>query len=412
MLPQTQLILAIEQLNYRLTVGDLATAQGLDLRVANRELIKLASLTAAHLQVAETGEVAYVFASDLRQRLFRRSLQLRLLSLGEQVWKWLFWLFRISFGILLILAIVIVIVGIVVALTAIQSQKDQDREQPGADSSIDWEGFSPGGWIYWGNPWSVFMPNYYEQPVITAANPAPKLGFLEAVFSVLFGDGNPNRNLEQKRFQAIANLIRQHQGAVIAEQVAPYLDEVSSTNEDYMLPVLVKFNGYPQVSETGELAYIFPDLQQVATEREAQSGPGYLLELPWSFSRASQGQVLQTIGLGVFYLAIALVLGGLLQEVRELDGLLAVIAGLYGWLLAYAILFVTIPGIRFLWLQGVNAQINQRNRERLTRLTVLQNPALAPKLAFANQLAIAQQVVDPNQLAYTTEKDYLEQSDT
>ncbi|MDX1977310.1 MAG: hypothetical protein SFT94_06520 [Pseudanabaenaceae cyanobacterium bins.68] len=408
MLTQTQLISAIEQLNYRVTVGDLATAQGLDLRIANRELVNLASQSAANLQVSETGEIAYVFAPDLRQRLFKRSLRLRLLALTQLAWKWLFWLFRLSFGILLIVAIAIVVIGIVLAVIAIQTQKDQEREERSEGRSINLGGFSPGGWIYWGDAWSVFTPNYYEQAA-TASTQSTELGFLEAVFSVLFGDGNPNRNLEQQRWQAIANLIRQHQGAVIAEQVAPYLDQVSTASEDYMLPVLVKFNGYPQVSEAGELAYNFPDLQQVATERPPQSDLGYLVEQPWQFSRATQGQVFQTIGLGLFYLVAALGLGGLLQEVEQISGVLTVIASLYGWLLGYAILFITIPGIRFLWLRGLNTKINQRNRDRQARLTVLQNQA--PKLAFAAQLAIAQQVVDPTQLAYNTEVDYLEQSD-
>ena len=82
------------------------------------------------------------------------------------------------------------------------------------------------------------------------------MNFLESVFSFLFGDGNPNYNLEEKRWQDIGAVIRNNQGAITAEQIAPYLDNVTSLNqetEDYILPVLARFNGYPQVSPEGNL---------------------------------------------------------------------------------------------------------------------------------------------------------------
>jgi len=35
-----------------------------------------------------------------------------------------------------------------------------------------------------------------------------QLNFFEAIFSFLFGDGNPNANLEERRWQQIATVIR------------------------------------------------------------------------------------------------------------------------------------------------------------------------------------------------------------
>jgi len=41
------------------------------------------------------------------------------------------------------------------------------------------------------------------------------------IFSFLFGDGNPNANLEERRWQQIATVIRNNGGAVVAEQMLP-----------------------------------------------------------------------------------------------------------------------------------------------------------------------------------------------
>ena len=48
---------------------------------------------------------------------------------------------------------------------------------------------------------------------------------------------------EERRHKAIAAVLRNNHGAVVAEQIAPYLDDVGSgfaqEYEDYMLPVLI-----------------------------------------------------------------------------------------------------------------------------------------------------------------------------
>lgn len=49
------------------------------------------------------------------------------------------------------------------------------------------------------------------------------MSFIESVYSFVFGDGDPNFNLEERRYRQIAQLIRENGGAVTAEQLAPYL---------------------------------------------------------------------------------------------------------------------------------------------------------------------------------------------
>lgn len=97
------------------------------------------------------------------------------------------------------------------------------------------------------------------------------MGFLESVFSYVFGDGNPNSGLEEKRLSLAAQMIRTNQGAVTAEQLAPYCDAPdppdieSSTSayvdESFVLPIVSQLDGEPRVTEEGDIIYVFPDLQ-------------------------------------------------------------------------------------------------------------------------------------------------------
>jgi len=69
--------------------------------------------------------------------------------------------------------------------------------------------------------------------------------FLEALFSLLFGDGSPGPSQNQ-RWQAVAKLIHAQNGIVLPEEVAPLLTDVDPEKLDTsMLPVCARFGGRP-----------------------------------------------------------------------------------------------------------------------------------------------------------------------
>jgi hypothetical protein len=228
----------------------------------------------------------------------------------------------------------------------------------------------------------------------------------------LFGDGNPNVDLEEQRWQAIATTIRNNGGAIIAEQVTPYLDKLGERYqqeyEDYMLPVLTRFNGRPEVSPEGQLIYHFPELQVKATQRQAQPVSAYLREAVWKFSQASSGQIIGAIALGSANLVGALVLGNLLRGgiAAQLGGLVGFVAGIYGLLLVYGVGFLAIPLIRYFWVKWRNQAIEARNQQRQQRAIALNeaDSTVKQKLAFADRFT-TETIVDESDLAYTTETD-------
>ena len=105
MTSRTAVMEAVEKLNYRVTIGDVAAQSGLDLNTAQREVLAIASETGGNIQVAESGEIAYKFAPNFREILVSRSFWLQVKEWLRGVWKWVFYGIRISFGILLIVVL-------------------------------------------------------------------------------------------------------------------------------------------------------------------------------------------------------------------------------------------------------------------------------------------------------------------
>lgn len=429
MAPNPTIMTTVEQLGYRVTVGDVAAKAGLNINFAQQGLLVLASEAGGHLQVAESGEIAYLFPKNFRAVLRNKFLRLKLQEWWEKVWRVLFYLIRISFGIILMASIALIVAAIAIILIAMtMNSNDSSSGGGGGGSGNSSSGGSSGLWnFFWLFDFGSNRRDYYDQsssrsskrnkPTAQELSAPDEMNFLESIFSFLFGDGNPNIDLEKRRWQEIGAAIRNSKGAVAAEQIAPYLDNLGEENqrhlEDYMLPVLSKFDGRPEVSPDGEIVYHFPELQTTAGEQAVLSTPAdYLREKLWRFSHASSGQIMMSLGLGAVNIVGALVLGSLLKGgvAAQLGGLVAFVNSIYWILLAYGIGFLAIPLIRYFWIQLKNQQIEARNYQRQQQAIVLKDPevALEKKIAYAQQFA-AQNIISADNLAYTSEKDLLDQ---
>ena len=317
MTPNPKIVKSVEKLDYRVTVGDVAAQAGLELNFAQQGLLALASEAGGHLQVAESGDVVYLFPKNFRSILRNKHWQLRWQQTWQKIWRVLFYIIRISFGIVLVASILLMLVAIIAILIAMNSTSDerQGNSRGGYGGGYGGGFFMPRFWI--GDIFWWFSPGYNhrrrQRRRQTKGN--YQMNFLESVFSFLFGDGNPNADLEEYRWQAIGSVIRSNKGAVIGEQVAPYVDEIDQY-EDYMIPVLSRFNGYPEVSPQGDIVYYFPELQVMASRRptESISAAGYLEKKSWRFSQAQGGQITLAAGLGALNIILAFTLEVMLQD--------------------------------------------------------------------------------------------------
>jgi hypothetical protein len=409
-----QLMTAVERLGYRVTTGDVATHTGIHLEEARTGLLDLANRTGGHMQVTETGEVVYALPQDFRQVLVRKYIRLQVREWLDRVWKVLFYLVKISFGILLISSIAVVYLTILAMTLAalFGSEGGGDCGDCGGGCVLDIFSSSSSSSSS-SNPLPQTTRSGRTEPSlapIRAKTQRKTPNFLEAVFSVLFGDGNPNADLEQRRWQYIGNLIHRQQGVAIGEQIAPYLDNLGRgydrEYENYMLPVLTKFNGIPEVSPTGQLVYHFPDLQTTLKDAPGQfdRSPQVLKERRWKFSKATPTQknwAFVLFGANLIGIVIlALMLGGSLSGSI---GLAMTILAVYGSGL------IAIPSVRFFWVKYQDRRVRNRNLARQQHAKLLQQKELiSEKLDYAKQFA-KQHKITERDIIYTTEEDALTQ---
>lgn len=474
-----QVLNAISDSAGKITVADIATKTSLPVLTAGSLLNQIAYETGGHLTVGSSGSVVYEFAPNIEAAYIARSSKNTFLRcwriianasiyMARMFALAMFFLIRVSFGIALVLSVVTIVILVVVAITALLSQS-RDNDSGDFDTSglfnvlggvlrywaFDWVW----DWWYWGdylrrdpyrydNYRSTPTPVDYNQDTQPGqAKSAKKENFLDKCFSFLFGDGNPNAALEENRWHNIAATLKANNGVVVAEQIAPFVDNPGK-NEDWVLPILVRFNGSCDVSETGNIIYSFPSFQQAAfanspTEQNTTSSDTaensnveqlhdlfrkqlqqrkiakqrsaaalttepYLKELPWELTHVTGGARATII-----CLAVVIMLGGLwLTSMAMFMPLLFALSPLLLAMSAYGAMFLVIPGIRWIVIQNLNKGIEQRNSARYTahHQVINADDQLKRKLDEAAQVRYkAVEESGSETVTYSTEKDYLEQ---
>ncbi|CAO2039071.1 unnamed protein product [Urochloa humidicola] len=408
---------AVDHFGGRVTIGDVASRAGLQLAQAERALQALAADTEGFLEVSEDGEVLYVFPKDYRTKLAGKSFRMRVEPLVDKAKEVGAYLIRVSFGTALIASIVLVYTTIIAILSSSSDEDSRGRRRRSYGSTI----FIPTD-MFW-----YLDADYYRRRRVEKQD---GMNFIESVFSFVFGDGDPNNGLEEKRWKMIGQYISSNGGVVTAEELAPFLDvpplsEESKDDESFILPVLLRFQGHPEVDEQGNILYRFPSLQRTASSKgggnreyvgtkwSAMFGgvEKYLEEKPWKFSKANASEKAMVAGLGGLNLFGVIILGNLLKQITVTPGgLISFAAQLYPLLQIYAGSFFAIPLFRWFLLRKTNNDIGKRNKAREQRAQELLSPdsSLRRKLLSARDMA-QRKVITPEEIVYTTEKDLLEQ---
>lgn len=253
------------------------------------------------------------------------------------------------------------------------------------------------------------------------------MNFIDSVFSFVFGDGDPNQGLEEKRWKLIGEYIATNGGVVTAEELAPYLDLVTTKelgDDSYILPVLLRFDGQPEVNEEGNILYRFPSLQRTASPRTrgrkeyvgkkwadfVGGVENFFKENKWEFSKASMSERAMVVGLGALNLFGVIFLGTMLKNTAVTPaGYLTFVSDIFPLLQIYAASFFAIPLVRWFIVDKRNNEIEKRNltREMCARALELPDPSLRQKLLSARDMA--QRIsIGQDRIVYSTENDMFE----
>jgi uncharacterized membrane protein YgcG len=414
------------------TAGDVAARAGLQLSDASSALNALAADTGATLQVSDAGDLLYVYRPGVRAALASKSWRLRPAPALAQAQRTGAFLVRTAFGATLLISIVVVFAAITLLLSSKSDERDDRRRSSGSFGGSGVRlGFNMLDFYFW-DPYAM-----RRRRAELAANPGLEMGFLESVFSFVFGDGDPNEDFEPRRWEAVGALITRAGGVVTAEQLAPLLEPPAARgagargaslagasafdDEAFVLPALTRFGGVPEVTPAGGIVYRFPDLQRsgAAPAPEAKRGrgaaaassavaPAPLSERAWEFTAAPAANVALTLLLGAANAAgviwLAQLLGDPAIAARAGADSVTAIRALLPALQVYAALFFTLPAVRYLQLGARNAAIAARNglRRDAARVLAAPPPAVAAKLDAARAGA-ARTLLGDDQVVFSSD---------
>ncbi|HEY9756062.1 MAG TPA: hypothetical protein V6C97_12925 [Oculatellaceae cyanobacterium] len=395
-----QVLAAIQKLGNEVTVPDIVAQSGQSLAATTLWLNEIAAETAATLQVSKDGQILYHFRPNFQYTYLSLSA-IRLLSkLIKKIEPLVNFLFKISFGLILITS-VFIIFGIILLFRTIFSV------------GFDGGNSVPALWVDFLTPFRRllrfdFRKNRERNPKLGAPPPAASSqGFLLDCYSFLFGPDDPNAGIGEERWKLIAQTIRLNEGIVLAEHFAPYTGR-KPDDEQTLFTILAKFNGQPIVSETGNILYLFPSMTARSEVDNYAFTEAFLQEHELQFA----GLTPQALA-PVILLALANLSGGFFftSLIRMIGGHHAADLRLFSFFMAYGLLFLAIPLWRWTNLRVANKEIRQRNQIAKEYEHKLGKPdtELQQRLQEAEEMRRLNDAQSSKQIVYRTDKDYLEQ---
>lgn len=394
-----QIIKAIKDLSNRVTVADVVATTGLSLDQVTEELNSVAAQSQATLDVTNVGEVFYNFPPNFAMAYYAQGAKRALLNIWNGIFNALFFLFRISFGITLLLSFLFIFGTILLVQTVIAAGMgaSQDVGRMWADFAYLLRRVAMQDIVLWKK-----QDNFDADP----QSGKSRQGFLLDCYSFLFGEGNPNEHLAEDRWKLLAQVIRLNEGIIIAEHLPPYTGRPAE-DEPALFKVLSKFNGFPRLSESGQLIYVFPNMQQRSTNTSYTFMPEYIEEKFWHFSKMSQQTLRPVLALAIGNFLGSLFFWWLCLYTHRVSKPPA----LFLFFAIYGTMFVVVPLIRLAVIKFLNWKIAKRNAVTKEFENLIGSPDSEVRLKLEDAEKIRRDFgANPgNNVVYTTQKDYLEQ---
>lgn len=395
---RSKIIHAISDLGKRVTVADVVAKTGMPLTEVSGELNLIASETNANLEVAQDGDIYYCFPDYLQYAYFTKGVSKVFNQFGQGTFKVAYFLFRLSFGLILLFSL-ICLFGIALIVQTLLAGVS------GSTDSVSgmWRDFfglvqrlALKDLVHWGK----------EKIKPGSTKGGGRQGFLLDCFSFLFGEGDPNASAENEKWKLLAQVIRLNEGVVLPEHLSPYTGQ-EPDDEKVLFEILAKFNGMPQVSNTGNIVYVFPNMQKRSEVASYAHLPPLLHFKRWQFTTLKKEELTRVMGLAALNFVMALTACLFFVRPSHMNS----VSYMFLFLCFYALMFLTLPALRLLYTLEQNRRVNQRNARASLYESMLGAPSkeLSTRLEEAEELREGLGVNGDTAIVYSTKTDYLEQ---
>ncbi|MDR0644274.1 MAG: hypothetical protein LBG05_05080 [Treponema sp.] len=267
------------------TVADIAAKTALSLAKVKELAPAVADEYAGRLQVTESGEVLYSFPRGFKSKYRGFSVFLRKFSekLGKGLKIFTAWLFKVWIMVMLVgyfaLFMLLALATLVISIGGGSSNSDSRNSRGGglflAHSIFD---LIIRIWFYSEITRSL-NPNYRGRQSRPAGRPLHK-----AIFSFIFGDGDPNADWETRSRQSVIAYIQANKGVISLTEYIMLTGLPPSDAEGAITAFCAEFNGSPEATDDGTVVYRFDDLLLRSDVRDHSFGGSSLLKRVEAFS--------------------------------------------------------------------------------------------------------------------------------
>ena len=283
------LVNGFKRRNAESTIADLAGMTGLPLFQIEAELPAVSDEFGARLKVTDKGEILYSFPDGMKSRFtgfiprarrFFRSAKRVAMIVAKSLFKvWIMGMLVGYFVLFLALALFAMLASIAM-------------QQGGNGRSSSRRGGGLGGiWLTGRLFDSLIRIWFYSELFKTSEQRSARSSFRKerhplhkAVFSHVFGDGEPNQNWAEIEKKAVIAFLQTHKGVMTLPEFMAITGQDPLDAETSIHRYLLEFEGLPEVSADGTLYFSFPKLlSRLGTTPEilATSIP---LKKTWKFS--------------------------------------------------------------------------------------------------------------------------------
>jgi hypothetical protein len=370
------------------SVADISAATALPLTTVQELLPRAADEFRGRLEVTASGEILYSFPRGFTSR-YRGFGALAARAL-EKAGRF----FRAAGVLLFKVWIMVMLVGyfalfMLIALSAMM------LSVAASSSSSDRGGrrSSSGGLYLTSSIFNMIIRLWFYSELLGSARGGrrsppsrPKKPLHRAIFSFVFGEGDPNRDWNEKRKKALIVFLGKHRGVISLPDFMALSGLPPKEAEAELMACCGEFGGSPEASDDGTIVYRFDEILRRSDRVEAAELPAKRL---WKFSFNEKSMntwfgIINTVNLlfGGYFFYHALNTGAILspeqfQQSSRLYGLTwylslhfiqdplsLITVGLGLVPLVFSILFWLVPVLRGFWEKGENERIRMENLRR------------------------------------------------
>jgi hypothetical protein len=247
-----------------ITVADLAAKTALPLAVVKEAAPKAADEFNGSLAVTESGEILYSFSRGFKSRyrgagvFFKKALS----KLGKTLAVFGKWAFKVWIMLMLVgyFAFFMLLALAALLLSVAASSSNNSSSRRSSDGAVNLVGGLFNMIIrLWFYSELFNMNRHYDYGRRPAAKPRSR-PLHKAIFSYVFGDGDPNMTIEQRYKTAVIAFIQANKGVINLEEYIAITGKTPLDADRDITAFCAAFGGSPEATEEGSIVYRFDDL--------------------------------------------------------------------------------------------------------------------------------------------------------